>query len=91
MGQGLQAAVLLQWLQADERFCCRFDVKRVIVGFHGVAAGLAHIHSKGFVDQDLFACNVLQTLDGSAWVKADLGSAEPHEVEGQPNKVYWCM
>ena len=61
------------------------------MGFHSVAAGLAHIHSKGWVDQDLFAGNVMQTLDGSTWVKADLGNAEPVEEYGKPNQVDQCL
>ena len=61
------------------------------MGFQGVAAGLAHIHRGGLVDQDLFAGNVMQTLDGSAWVKADLGNAVPLEVDGQPNKIHRSM
>ena len=62
-----------------------------MVGLQGLAAGLAHIHSKGLVDQDLFSGNIMEELEGSAWVKADLGNAVLVEVDGQPNKVDWCM
>lgn len=66
-------------------------MRELIVGFHGVASGLAHIHSKGLVDQDFFAGNVMQSLDGARWVKADLGNAAWTEIDRQPNKVDWCM
>ena len=61
------------------------------MGLQGLAAGLAHIHSKGLGDQDLFAGNVLQKLDGSAWVKTDLGNAVLAELGGRPNQIHWCM
>ena len=59
------------------------------MGFQGVAAGLGHIHSGGLMD--LFAGNVMQTLNGPAWVKADLGNAVPLELDGQPNKIHCSM
>ena len=71
--------------------CCSWEVREVVVGFQGLAAGLAHIHSKGLVDQDLFPGNVLLKLDGSAWVKADLGNAASVELDGKPNLVHCCM
>ena len=61
------------------------------MGFQGLASGLAHIHSKGIVDQDLNEGNVLQTLDGSAWVKVDLGNAVEEKIQGRPNKITWPM
>ncbi|KAL3148088.1 Serine/threonine-protein kinase stk11 [Trebouxia sp. C0009 RCD-2024] len=80
------------YLQSMREDCSkRFQVREVVVGFHSVAAGLAHMHSKGLVDQDLHAGNVLQTLDGSGWVKADLGNAVPLELYGQPNRIHWGM
>lgn len=71
--------------------CCRFCFREVVIGFQGLAAGLSHIHSKGFVDQDLFPGNVLQTADGSACVKADFGNAAALMVNDRPNKIRWCM
>ena len=45
------------------------------MGFQALAAGMAAIHSKGLVDQDVHAGNVLLSSDGCTWVKADLGNA----------------
>lgn len=47
----------------------------MIVGFQGVFSGLRHMHENGIVDQDIHLNNLLQSLDGRAWVKADLGNA----------------
>ena len=44
-------------------------MRDAIVGFQRLASGLAHMHRKGMVDQDLSAGNILLTLDGSAFVK----------------------
>lgn len=49
------------------------------------------MHSKGLVDQDLNEGNVMQSLDGTRWVKADLGNAAWVEIGGKPNKISWCM
>lgn len=62
-----------------------------MVGFHGLVAGIAHMHSKGLVDQDIHSGNIMRTLDGCSWVKADLGSAAWVEVNGQPNRLPHCM
>ena len=62
-----------------------------MVGFQGVAAGLAHIHSKGIVHQDIHSGNVLQSLDGCSWTVADLGSAVWAEVKDQPRRIAHCM
>ena len=46
---------------------------------------------QGHVDQDVHAGNILCTLDGKAWVKADLGSAMWHEeVVAQPKSTTAC-
>ena len=74
-----------------ECWLCRLSIAQLVVGFQGRAAGLAHMHSKGLVDQDLHSGNVLQSLDGCTSVKADLGSAVWVEVDGQPNKLQYCM
>ena len=66
-------------------------MRELVVGFQGVASGLAYIHSKGMVDQDLHSNNILQKLDGSAWVKIDLGNAVDVEVGGCPNKLSKSM
>ena len=60
-------------------------IREVVVGFHGVAAAVAHMHRKGIVDQDLHMGNILLNLGGTAMVKADLGNAVPKEVDGRPN------
>ena len=65
--------------------------KDMVVGLQGVAAGLAHIHRLGIVDQDLFAGNIMVKLDGSAWVKADLGNAALVTVDSHPNKLDHCL
>ena len=58
-----------------------------VVGFQGLAAGLAHMHAKGIVDQDIHAANVLCSLDNGTWVKADLGSAVWAQQDGKPSKL----
>lgn len=68
----------------------RVTIQQLVVGFQGVAAGLAHIHSRGMVDQDVQEGNVLETLDGKAWVKADLGNAALLQQDGCPTKVLDC-
>ena len=57
----------------------------------GLASALAHMHSKGLVDQDLAPSNVMSSLDGSRWVKADLGNAAWSRIGGQAHRVGWCM
>lgn len=69
----------------------RVYVRQLVVGFQGVAAGLAHIHGKGIVDQDVHAGNIMCTLDGKAWVKADLGSAVWLQENECPTKIPECM
>ena len=56
------------------------------MGFQGLAAAMAHIHSKGLVDQDWNSGNVLLSLDGASFVKVDLGSAVEVQTAGQPTK-----
>ncbi|KAL3140831.1 Suppressor of Sensor Kinase (SLN1) [Trebouxia sp. C0010 RCD-2024] len=68
--------------------------RQVVVGFQGLFAGVAYMHKKGLVDQDLHPGNILLSSDQSALVKADLGSAEPKEVEGRPNwlgRIMCCV
>lgn len=69
----------------------RMYTQKLVVGFQGVAAGLAHIHSKGIVDQDVHAGNIMSSLDGKAWVKADLGSAVWLQEDGSPTRIHECM
>ena len=69
----------------------RFTTRQIVVGFQGLAAGISYMHSRGLVDQDLHAGNVLQSADGQSLVKADLGNAAWAEVNGQPNKLHCCM
>ena len=66
-------------------------MRQLVVGFQGVAAALTHMHSKRIVDQDMFPGNVLRTLDGSRWVKIDLGNAAEMDKDGRPNRIDWCM
>ena len=70
---------------------CSFYLEEVVVGFHGLAAGLAHIHSNGVVDQDFHAGNVMISLDGKACVKADLGSAHFQEEDGFVTELTYCQ
>ena len=70
---------------------CRYTLKDFILGFQGLAAALAYMHSKGLVDQDLSPDNVLHRLNSSAWVKADLGNAAWMELDGRPNELDQCM
>ncbi|KAL0051798.1 hypothetical protein WJX82_002306 [Trebouxia sp. C0006] len=67
-------------------------LREIIVGFQGLAAGMAHMHSKGVVDQDFHAGNVLLSQDGQTLVKTDLGSAAWTETDGQPTFLdrCWC-
>ena len=65
--------------------------RQIVVGFQGLAAGVAHMHDLGIVDQDLHAGNVLYSADGQTLVKADLGSAAYALIDGQPNKLKRCM
>lgn len=65
--------------------CCRMTIRQLVVGFQGLSAGVAYMHRKGFVDQDLHSGNILLSLDGSALVKADLGNAVLREIDGRPN------
>ena len=58
--------------------------RQVVVGFAGMFAGVAYMHSKGIVDQDLHPGNILLSLDASTLVKADLGAAVPAELDGRP-------
>lgn len=55
----------------------------MIVGWQGVFAGLHHMHAKGIVDQDIHLDNLLQSLDGKQWVKADLGNAAFCRIQPQ--------
>ena len=57
------------------------------MGFQGLAAGVAHMHEQGIVDQDLHAGNVLYSADGQTLVKADLGRTACIQVDGRPNKL----
>ncbi len=61
------------------------------MGFQGLAAGVAHMHSKGVVDQDLHAGNVLLSQDGQSLIKTDLGSAVWAETHGQPTFLRRCL
>lgn len=70
---------------------CRLSVRQIVVGFQGLAAGISHMHAKGLVDQDLHTRNVLQSTDGQAFVKVDLGNAAWVEINGRPNKIKHCM
>ena len=72
-----------------DALCCRpaFTTRQVVVGFQGLCAGLAYMHKKGLVDQDLHPGNILISSDETALVKADLGSARPEEVEGRSNQL----
>ncbi|KAL3148099.1 Suppressor of Sensor Kinase (SLN1) [Trebouxia sp. C0009 RCD-2024] len=68
--------------------------RQVVVGFQGLAAGVAYMHKKGLVDQDLHPGNILLSSDHSALVKADLGNAVPKEMEGRPNwlgRIMCCV
>ena len=58
---------------------CRSSAKELIVGWQGLAAGLAHMHSKGIADHDMHVGNLLLSADDSQWKKANLGNAA------------WCM
>ena len=64
---------------------CRLTIRELVVGFHGVAAAVAHMHCQGIVDHDLHTGNILLNLGGTALVKADLGNAVHKEVDGRPN------
>lgn len=57
----------------------------------GLAAGMAHMHAKGIVDQDLHAGNVLLSPDGRHRVKTALGSPMYAELHGQPTMIPCCM
>ncbi len=70
---------------------CRLSIRQLVVGFHGLTAGIAHIHNKGLVDQDLHAGNVLLSGDGCSLVKADLGSAVWISTNGRPTVLECCM
>ncbi len=63
----------------------------MVVGLQGLSAGIAHMHANNIVDQDLHAGNVMESLDGSRWVKGDLGSAVYTSMNGVPNKLDICM
>ena len=69
----------------------RLCVRDIVVGFQGLAAGLAHMHAKGMVDQAIHAANVLCSLDNATWVKADLGSAVWAPQDGKPSRVHHAM
>ena len=49
------------------------------------------MHSKGVVDQDLHAGNVLLSRDGQSLVKTDLGSAVWAETDGQRTFLIRCL
>ena len=51
---------------------------------------MAHMHSKGVVDQDSHAGNVLLSQNGQTLVKTDLGSAAWTETDGQPTFLSRC-
>jgi tRNA A-37 threonylcarbamoyl transferase component Bud32 len=51
---------------------------------------MAHMHSKGVVDQDFHAGNVLLSQDGQTLIKTDLGSAAWTETDGQPTFLDRC-
>ena len=82
-----ESVTQLDGLACNVKWTCRFYTREALIGFQGLASGLAYIHSKGLVDLDLNSGNVLQRLDGSAWVKIDLGNAVEIQVAGRPNKI----
>ncbi len=54
---------------------CRLSARELVVGWHGLAAGFTHMHSKGIVDQDIHLDNLLESVDRRSWVKTDMGNA----------------
>ncbi len=71
-----------------------FTARELVVGWHGIFAGLLHMHCIGIVDQDIHLGNLLQSLDGKLWVKADLGNAVwclEQTPEGAPTRVPFPM
>ncbi|KAL0051754.1 hypothetical protein WJX82_001591 [Trebouxia sp. C0006] len=69
-----------------------FTLQEIIIGFQGLAAGMAHMHSKGVVNQNFHAGNVLLSQDGQTLIKTDLGKAAWTETDGQPTFLSdcWC-
>lgn len=65
-----------------------------MVGWQGIFAGLAHMHYKGIVDQDIHLGNLLVSLDSKRWVKVDLGNAAwclQQTPEQEPTKIFFPM
>ena len=70
--------------------CCSkgpVSIKEIVLCFSRVAAGLEALHAKGIVDQDLHPGNILRSLDGTSWKKADLGNSARTRVNGKLNTI----
>lgn len=61
------------------------SVKELVLCASQIAAGLGHLHSNAIVDQDIHPGNILCSLDGKTWKKADLGSADRNSINGKGN------
>ena len=55
------------------------SARELVVGWHGLSGGIAHMHDQGIIDHDIHLNNLLLSACGKLWVKTDLGNAA------------WCM
>lgn len=61
------------------------SVKELVLCFYQIAAGLGALHFNSVIDQDIHPGNILCSLDGNSWKKADLGSATRNTVNAKAN------
>lgn len=63
------------------------SIKEMVLCFADLAAGLAALHRKDIVDQDIHMGNILCSQDGTMWKKADLGNSARTKIDGKPNII----